>query len=154
MHVHKEKLISICSGVALDDDIAKSILNMFGVGNSRMEDFAEKRLISKEISYHAPIKKNNYKSFPHVMRKIRITKKDASVKVAEVNRNILGALNSYKLKDRETSRFQKGIVVFSFSITFKHLQRRRKSSTYSEEHIKNILLQDLEDHINEGLQSL
>ena len=32
------------------------------------------------------------------MRKIRITKKDKSVKVAEVNRIILGAFNSYSLK--------------------------------------------------------
>ena len=32
------------------------------------------------------------------MRKIKITKKDGSVKVVEVNRNILGALNSYSLK--------------------------------------------------------
>ena len=32
------------------------------------------------------------------MRKIRITKKDRIVKVEEVNRNILGALNHYSLK--------------------------------------------------------
>ena len=32
------------------------------------------------------------------MPEIQITKKDASVKVAEVNRNILGALNCYSLK--------------------------------------------------------
>ena len=38
------------------------------------------------------------KPFPHVMRKIRITKKDRIVKVEEVNRNILGALNHNSLK--------------------------------------------------------
>ena len=67
---------------------------MVDVGKSRMEDFGQNRLVSKEISLHAPIKKNNYKSFPHVMLKIQITKKDGSVKDSEVNRNILGALNS------------------------------------------------------------
>ena len=60
---------------------------MIDVGKSRMEDFGQNRLVSKKISLHAPIKKNNYKSFPHVMRKIEITKKD----VKDV---ILGALNS------------------------------------------------------------
>ena len=67
---------------------------MVDVEKIRMEYFEQKRLISKEISFHAPIKKNNYKSFPRVMPKIQITKKGGSVKDAEVYRNILGALNS------------------------------------------------------------
>ena len=67
---------------------------MVDVGKSRMEDFGQNRLVSNDISFYAPMKKNNYKSFPHVMPKIQITKKDGSVKDAEVNRNILGALNS------------------------------------------------------------
>ena len=78
----------------MDDDIAESILNMVDVGKSRIEDFGQNRLAFKEISFHALIKKNNYKSFPHVMPKIQIIKKDGSVKDAEVNRTILGALNS------------------------------------------------------------
>ena len=54
-----------------------------------MEDFGQNRLVSKETSFHGPIKKNNHKLFPHVMPKIQITKKDGSVKDAEVNKNIL-----------------------------------------------------------------
>ena len=42
---------------------------MVDVGKSRMEDFRQKRLISIEISFHALIKKNNDKSFGHVMQK-------------------------------------------------------------------------------------
>ena len=83
-------MVNISSGEALDDDITESILNMVDVRKSRMEDFGQNRLVSKEISFHALIKKNNYKSFPHVMPKIQTR----SVKDAEVNRNILGALNS------------------------------------------------------------
>ena len=67
---------------------------MVDVGKSKMEDSGQNRLVSKEISFHAPIKKNNYKSFPHVMPKIQITKKEGSVKDAELDRNSLGALNS------------------------------------------------------------
>ena len=40
------------------------------------------------------------------MRKIQITKTVGSVKVAEVNRNILGALNSYSLKTRKPFSFK------------------------------------------------
>ena len=78
----------------MDDDIAESILNMVDVGKSRTEDFDRVNWFSKRYHFIAPIKKNNYKSFPHVMPKIEITKKDGSVKDAEVNRNILRALNS------------------------------------------------------------
>ena len=52
-------------------DIAESKINMVDVAKSRMEDLRQKRLISIEISFHALIKKNNDKSFGHVMQKIR-----------------------------------------------------------------------------------
>ena len=64
------------------------------------------------------------------MPKTRITKKNGGIKVAEVKRNIIKALNPGKLKDRETCRLQKGTVAFSFSSTFKHLQPRWKSSDF------------------------
>ena len=53
------------------------------------------------------------------MRKIRKTKKDRSVKVAEVNRNILGALSYFSLKTGKPVDFEKTLV-FYFSITIKH----------------------------------
>ena len=37
IHISKEKLVNISSGVALDDDIPESILNMADVGKSRTE---------------------------------------------------------------------------------------------------------------------
>ena len=79
----KEELTNISSGVTLDHDIAENILNVVDVGKSRMKVFRQKQLISKEISFHAPIEKTNYKSFRYVVRKIRLTKKDRNVKVEE-----------------------------------------------------------------------
>ena len=76
INVDKGKLVNISSREALDDGITESILNMVDVGKSRMEDFGHNRLVSKEISFDALIKKSNYKSFPHVMPKIQITKKE------------------------------------------------------------------------------
>ena len=38
----KEKLVNMSSGLALDDDIAESILNMANGEKSRMEDFRQK----------------------------------------------------------------------------------------------------------------
>ena len=44
------------------------------------------------------------------MWKIQITKKDGSAKVAEVNTNILGALNSYSLKTRKPFDFKHSLL--------------------------------------------
>ena len=43
------------------------------------------------------------------MRKIGITKKDRSVKVAEVNRNILGELSYFSLKTGKPVDFKKAL---------------------------------------------
>ena len=120
IHVNKEKLVNISFGVTLDDDIAENIINVVDVGKSRMKVFRQKQLISKEISFHAPINKSNYKSFRYVVRKIQLTKKDGNVKVEEVNRNTLGILNSYILKTGKPVDFKKGTALCSFSSTFKH----------------------------------
>ena len=41
IHVDKEKLVNISCGVALDDNITESTLNMVNVGKGRMEDFRQ-----------------------------------------------------------------------------------------------------------------
>ena len=69
IHVDKEKLINNSSGVVLDNDITESAMYMANVRKSRMEYFRRKRLISKEMPFHALIKKNSYKPFGHVMQK-------------------------------------------------------------------------------------
>ena len=63
IHVNKEKLVNISYCITLDDDITENILNVVDVGKSRMKVFRQKQLISKEISFHVPIKKSNYESF-------------------------------------------------------------------------------------------
>ena len=60
-HVEKEKLVNISSGAAMINDIVENILNMVDVGKSRGENVGQNQLVSKDISFHAPIKKNNYK---------------------------------------------------------------------------------------------
>ena len=74
---------NISSGVTLNDDIAGNILNLADAGKSRIIYFRQRKLISKDISFHAVIKKSNYKSFRYVVQKIRIVKIDGGVKVEE-----------------------------------------------------------------------
>ena len=154
IYVNQEKLVNISSGVALDDNIVASLLNMLDVGKSRMEDFRQKRLIYKETLFHTSIKKNNYKSFPPVIPKIRITKKYGSAKVAKVNRNILRALNYYNLRIGKTVDFKKTLL-YSLSAALLSICNPNGSRRHTgKSKLKYILLQDLEDHTKEGPQSL
>ena len=50
------------------------------------------------------------------MRKIRLTKKDGNVKVEDVNRNILGILDSYILKTGKAVVFHKALSYALFSV--------------------------------------
>ena len=61
VHVYKEKLVNISSGAAMVNDIAENILNMVDVGKSKGKNVGQNQLVSKDISFHALIKKNNYK---------------------------------------------------------------------------------------------
>ena len=88
INISKEKVPQVT------EFIEETRLNILYVGKSRMRYFSQKQLISKGISFHALIKKSYHKWFWHIMAKIRRTKGDGNVKVAELNRIILGALNS------------------------------------------------------------
>ena len=149
IHVNKEKLVNISSGITLDDDIAESILNMVDVGKSRMKYFRQKGLISKDTSFHAPIKKGNYISFCHAMRKILITKKDGSAKVEEVSRNILEIMNSYSLKTGKPLDFQKArpFALFPVNLSISIPDGSRRHIAKSK--LNDILLQYLENLTNE-----
>ena len=92
-------------------------------------------MISKEISFHAPIKKSNYKSFRYVMPKIRITKQDEGVKVPEIKRNIWKALNPDSLKTGKTVYFKKTLSFSLSPIPLSIFQRWWKSSAYSKEQV-------------------
>ena len=63
------------------------------------------------------------------MPKIRVTKKDGSVKDAEVNRNILGALNSYSLKTGKT---------VDFKMTLSYCLSSLPSSIYNPERTRRL----------------
>ena len=116
IHSIKEKLVNISSGVTLNDDIAGNILNMADAGKSRTIYFRQRQLISKDISFHAVIKKSNYKLFRYVVQKIRIAKIDGGVKVEEVNKNILGILRSYSLKTGKPVDFKKALPYALFAV--------------------------------------
>ena len=139
IHVSKEKLANIGSGVTLDDDITENTLNVVDVGKSRRKGFTQKELISKEISFHAPI------SF-YVVRNIRLNKKDGKVKVEELNRTISGILNSYIIKTGKPVDFKKTLLcaLFLVHLSISNPDECRRDTAKTK--LNDILMQDLENH--------
>ena len=85
------------------------------------------------------------------MRKIRITKKDGSVKVAEINRkqNILGAMNSYSLKTGKSVDFKKALLYSLSTVPLCISESDGTPQHTAKSKLKDILLKDLQDHTNE-----
>ena len=110
---------------------------MVDVRKSRMKVLGQEQLISKEISFHAPIKRN---------RKILLTEKDGNVKVEEVNANILEILNSYILKNRETCRFQRSTALCSFPVHLSISNPDECRPDTAKSKLDDILLQYLENN--------
>ena len=86
------------------------------------------------------------------MRKIRLTKKDGNLKVEELNRNILGVLNSYILKAGKPAYFKKALpdALFPVYLSISSHDECRRVTTKSK--LNDILLQNhilLESHTYE-----
>ena len=103
-------------------------------------------MISKEISFHAPIKKTNYKSFHYVVRNIRLNKKDGKVKVEEPNRTISGILNSYIIKTGKPLDFKKALpcAFFLVHLSISNLDECRRDTAKTK--LNDISMQDLGNH--------
>ena len=119
---------------------------MVDVRKSRMKVFGQKQLISKEISFHAPIKKTNNKSFRCVSRKIPLTEKDGNVKVEEVNANILEILNSYILKTGKPVDFKEALPYALFPVHLRIYNPDECRPDTAKSKLDDILLQYLENN--------
>ena len=85
------------------------------------------------------------------MPKIRITKRDGSVKVTEGNRNILGALNSYSLSTGKPVDIKKHFCILFLQYLKSILNSDGSRGHTAKRKLKNISLQDLEDQEDQGL---
>ena len=59
----KYKLICLSSGVSVGEDIADCMLSLEKNGRNQYDEFISKRVASKEVPIHHPIKRNSVKNF-------------------------------------------------------------------------------------------
>ena len=106
----KNKLVNLSSGLHVKEN-DEEMLNVFIIGEQLANEFKKERLLSKEKLFNDTIHKNKaMKMFSQLLGKKSIKSKDGKTKVVEVNRNILGALNSYSLKTGRAVDYKKALT--------------------------------------------
>ena len=71
----KTKLYNLSSGIPLDVETTKDILDIPNTGVRLAEEFWEKRLMAKTLDFHAPITQNKYQSFSKALKTVTIKKR-------------------------------------------------------------------------------
>ncbi|KAK3106630.1 hypothetical protein FSP39_024006 [Pinctada imbricata] len=92
-HVTDEsRLYCLSSGIPASEEIAKDLLEAPCKGQSQMKQFISERLTDAGVSFHAPIKRNKFKTF----QSMALVKKAVSSKNKEIElkaeRNLFGQL--------------------------------------------------------------
>lgn len=144
LDIDQDCLVNITSGVSLPNEIAEEILNQETKGKKLVETFNENRLFSTKSKIHESIKKNDCKSFKSSKVKY-VVKKNGVQGTVEVNRNILGALNSFSLKTNVAVDYKKALKypLSPCPLSISHADGRKRSTRKSD--LKEILLNSADE---------
>ena len=142
LSVDKENLLNIGSGVSVPEPIADGILQQVQKGTDLAEGFKDGRLFSTNIKFHQAIAKNDCKRFNQSKKTCTVKNKTGGQATVEVNRNILGALNSFSLKTGVAVDYKKalGYPLNPCPLSICHADGRKRSNKKSD--LKDILLGD------------
>ena len=91
-------LHNLSSGEEIKEDLASSILNVYANGEEMKNDFVNSRIISESVKLHTPEKRCTVTTFKTIMKPITVKSKHMQASV-EINRNILGALLAFSVKN-------------------------------------------------------
>ena len=107
INLDKSSLFNLSSGVAIHDEIA-DVLSLHKKSDELSKELREQRLLTGEISFNEPIKKQIEKKIL-TNKKITTVKRSNQVKYIEVNRNILGKLMSYSVNHEKRIDFAEAL---------------------------------------------
>jgi hypothetical protein len=144
-NIEKGKLINISSGTSLEESIAIEIVTQMQKGGNLAETFNQERLKDKTTLFHQSIAKNNYKNFRNSSKTFKVKNKDGTYTIAEVNRNILGALASYSLKTGTAVDFEKALQypLSPVPLSISHADGTQRGNVKSK--LKDIILDDVKE---------
>ena len=144
LDIDPDSLVNISSGVSLPNEIAEEVLNQEKKGKVLVKEFNENRLFSSNTKFHEAIKRNDCKSFNSTKKKC-VVKKNGVQATVEVNRNILGALNSFSLKTNVAVDYKKALKypLSPCPLSISHPDGRKRSTRKSD--LKDIFLKSVDE---------
>ena len=93
------KLVHLSSGVPIHAEASVSIFTLDSKGKKLYEEFRNSRLLDSSVDFHHVLKKNPCKGFGYVPQPTTAEKQKKKQTTAGVNRNILGILHSYSIRN-------------------------------------------------------
>ena len=120
------------------------MLNQEKKGKELAKNFLDDRLLSSKVKIHDEIKRNKNQSFSSSKKKC-VVKKNGVQATVEVNRNILGALNSFSLKTNVAVDYRKALKypLNPCPLSICHADGKKRSTQKSD--LKNILLKSVDN---------
>ena len=92
-----DELLNLSSGESVDAKLAKSILNVCKDGKKMRDEFIQSRIKSKSKKFHDPLKRCTINTFNALSKSVVKCKHFQAL--VEVNRNILGSLLAFSIKN-------------------------------------------------------
>ena len=108
----KTKLYNLSSVLPLDVETTEEILHIPNTGVRLAAEFRQEHLLSKTLSFHAPITRSKYHTFSKALKSVTI-KKNNKVKIQEVNQNIISNLLSFTVKSGKVIDFEEALKYLS-----------------------------------------
>ena len=154
IEVGEDSLLNIGSGLSLPCKVSDEIINQLKKGTQLSENFNNNRLFSSNIKFHVPITRNNCKSFSDSKKTCVINSKSGAQATIEVNRNILGALNSFSLKTGIAVNYKKALAypLNPCPLSISHADGRKRSNKKSD--LKEILIGQMKNLSSEQIQNI
>ena len=89
---NKEVLYCLSSGAPAPKDVEEDLLNADLIGQKAYQTFVSDRLVSKETSFNAPIKKQKLKTFSKMAKKVKVSGTSKKSKQVTAERNMFAQL--------------------------------------------------------------
>ena len=136
-----DELLNLSSGESVDAKLAKSILNVCKDGKKMRDEFIQSRIKSKSKKFHDPLKRCTINTF-NTLSKSFVKCKHFQATV-DVNRNILGSLLAFSIKNERAIDISSALTypLSSVPLSLAHGTGKRRETSKSK--LMNLLAKDV-----------
>ena len=136
-----DELLNLSSGESVDAKLAKSILNVCKDGKKMRDEFIQSRIKSKSKKFPDPLKRSTINTFNTLSKSVVKCKHFQAT--VEVNRNILGSLLAFSIKNKRAIDISAALnySLSSVPLSLAHGTGKRRETSKSK--LMNLLAKDV-----------